>query len=115
MDPAKKNMFPGGRHFANRIANTRFSIACGSKSWMASRGSLLPSRRGRHAAALTVAEGGKKAFSPGSADLAADELAAIIGLTEQVTQRDTKALQAALDAGAKDLAGGRTASLGEGL
>ena len=69
---------------------------------------------GRDAEVLTIAESRREAFSAGTAALPTDELAAVVGLPDQVAQADAEAFEVALDASGEDLAGGSAAGLGEG-
>jgi len=63
---------------------------------------------------LAVAQGSGKAGAVAVAVEAADELAAVVGLPDQIAQRNAAALQVLLNAGGKDGAGGGGAALGKG-
>jgi hypothetical protein len=75
---------------------------------------LVGVRGGRDAHVLTVPEGGGEAGAGPGRVVSADELSSVVGLPDQVAERDAVAVQMALDARGEDFAGRRAAALGEG-
>jgi len=69
---------------------------------------------GRNADVLTVAERSGKAGAMAAPIVAADELGAVVGLPDEIAQRDAAAIEVLLNAGGEDGTGSGGAALGEG-
>ena len=68
---------------------------------------------GRNAYVLAAAQGRRKPSALASGIVTTDEFHAVIGLPDQIAQRDATALQMRLDASGEDGTGGCAAALGK--
>ena len=69
---------------------------------------------GRNADMLAVAESGGEASGVATAIMTADELGAVVGLPDQIAERNAATLEVLLNAGGEDGTGGRGTALGKG-